>query len=691
MPGIDAVIVTYNSADQVGDAVRSLRACPHVGAVVVVDNASEDESAQRAREAGAQPVIENRVNAGFAAAVNGGVGACSGDYVLLLNPDARLTAGSLDLLAAALDEQATAAMAGAVLIDEDGRPTLGARRFSTAVNRLLPYLPSPWRPRWSTPEYAEAARMAAAPEPLPVDYLWGAALLIRRAFLDDIGGLDERFFLYSEDEDLGRQARARGLTSLLVPRARAVHVGGASTPDRAAALASLITANALLLHKWDGARAAATYRHAVGPVLATRAWLLTVAGRDTEAALTSRARARLRTSRTGRFPALGYASGTARVALRVVATRVLRASGDGHVKRAVSVRPPGAGDRPATPGEQRSARDGRPPAPHAPLVSVIVPVRDAAARAPYLRAALRSVAAQDCAALELVVVDDGSTDETAELVTAFLGESPELCGRLLRKSNGGQSSARNAGVRASRGEWVAFLDQDDLWTPDHLRIVLPHLREGVDLVYTDADTIDQSGAPAAQRIHQTLGRGGGHPKRDVAEAIFEDVYVMPGVMTIRRPLFDAVGGFDEALAGYEDDDLFVRCLEAGTVHYVPVSTLQWRIHGGSASHTSRMIDSGLHYWHKLMERYATGDGAADVGRRLSLRFLRTFLSYASNQLLADDPLFRRNLAAAETLLPYLSPVDRRAFAATRWAWQSKTLAARCARSWFLNGLESATG
>ena len=76
-------------------------------------------------------------------------------------------------------------------------------------------------------------------------------------------------------------------------------------------------------------------------------------------------------------------------------------------------------------------------------------------------------------ALELVIVDDGSTDETCELVTAFLDQHPELSGRLLRKANGGQSSARNVGVEASRGEWVAFLDQDDKWTDDHIRVVLP--------------------------------------------------------------------------------------------------------------------------------------------------------------------------------------------------------------------------
>ena len=165
---------------------------------------------------------------------------------------------------------------------------------------------------------------------------------------------------------------------------------------------------------------------------------------------------------------------------------------------------------------------------------------------------------------------------------------------------------------------------------------------------------------------------------------------MPGVMTIRRQFFVAVGGFDEGLSGYEDDDLFVRCLERGAARYIPSSTLLWRIHGQSASHAGPMIDSGLRYWRKLMDRYATGDDAPAVGRRLTLRFVRTFLSYASAQLLAGDPLYQQNLEAAEAILPQLGTVDRVAFALTRWAWRSKTFPARCARSWFLNGLEPAT-
>jgi len=703
---VDVVIVTYQSAASVAGALAGVEGCGRIRSTVVVDNASPDDSAERSRAAGADVVIENADNLGFAAAVNRALAASEAPYVLLLNPDAQIDPGSLEALADALDDDPRAVIAAPVLVGEDGRIEIGARRFSTVTNRLLWHLPMPWRPEWATPEYAAAGRMRAA-APQPVDYVWGAALLARRAFLDDIGGLDKRFFLYSEDEDLGRQARVHGRTVLLVPRARAHHAGGASTPDRALALARIIAANALLLEKWEGPSAAYVYRRLIGPVLAARSFLLRAARRDVEAELAHRAGRLLRDRRAGpavirkakptvsdaacpglSAQALGYAIGTVRLAARVSLAPAIsgpqdpRSSGTsqapgirlGHARSDVA---------PGTIGDAITE--------DTPLVSVILPVHDAASGdASYLSAALASVAAQGDPCMELIVVDDGSTDDTSRLVETFLDRHAELPARLVHKPNGGQSSARNWGARASRGAWLAFLDQDDVWTDDHLSVVRPYLKTGVDVVYTDADTIDEAGRPRDVRIHQSLGLGGGHPKECVQEAIYENAFVMPGVMTVRRDFFDAVGGFDEGLAGYEDDDLFVRCLESGRLSYVPTSTLRWRIHPASASHTQRMVDSGLLYWRKLMDRYATGEDAAVIARRLSLRFARIFLSDASRQLVAGSMLFERNLEAAEQVMPYLGRVDRAAFAATRWGWRSTSFPARCARSWFLNGLGEAT-
>ena len=719
MPGtIDVIIVTYNSAATVTTALDFVLSSPRVHGTVVIDNASGDSSAEVASSAGAQTVLRNPANAGFAAAVNAGFAHCSGDYVLLLNPDAAIEPRSLELLAVALDETPAAVMAGPVLVADDGRLDLGARHFSTAAGRLLWHLPLPRRPPWATPEYAGSSAIMASPSSLPVDYLWGAALLVRRRFLDDIGGLDERFFLYSEDEDLGREARARGYVSLLVPSARARHQGGASTPDAALALARVIAANALLLEKWEGRRVARLYRRGIGPILGMRAVVLSAAGRRAEADLAERTRKVLRTPHALGTPhslqqagspacaprvatpgtqgaagqALGYAAGTCRLAARVVAKAVCslldRASStdsdaleelEGRVLS--SLEPTGAA---SVRNAETIAVAGE------PLVSVILPVYNAASINPaYLWAALESVAAQGGVPLELIVVNDGSTDETSELVAAFFHTHPRLSGRLLDKPNGGQSSARNYGAATSRGAWLGFLDQDDLWTSGHMRAVLPHLTAEVDVAYTDADTIDEGGRVKDVGIHRNLGLGGGHPKTCLEDAMFQDVFVMPGVTTIRREFFQTIGGFDERLSGYEDDDLFLRCLETGRLRYVPVSTLLWRIHTGSASNSDRMIVSGLRYCRKLMDRYAVGGQLSPTDRLLALRFLRVFLSHASLQLLSDNPLFERNLAAAEWLLPHVGAVDRAAFATTRWAWRRKSFAARCARSWFLNGLQSA--
>jgi N-acetylglucosaminyl-diphospho-decaprenol L-rhamnosyltransferase len=306
---VDVIVVTYQSEACVGQAVASVRGAAAVRHIVVVDNDSADRSVASADAAGADAVLRNAENRGFAAAVNQGLARCNSDFVLLLNPDATLAAADLESLVAALTGTSAAVMAGPLLISADGEVSLGARRFSTATNRLLWHLPLPSRPQWSTPEYVAAAAMRAAPEPVSVDYLWGAALLVRRDFLVEIGGLDERFFLYSEDEDLGRQARARGRRSLLVPGASAIHVGGASTADVAAAQARVIVANAGLLRKWEGRFAACAYRWGVGPVLALRAAVLCAAGRPDEARLAARTRhllpRRRASSRSRATPAVG--------------------------------------------------------------------------------------------------------------------------------------------------------------------------------------------------------------------------------------------------------------------------------------------------------------------------------------------------------------------------------------------------
>lgn len=250
--GVAVIIVTYQSGSTICAALQPLRRSERVGRVVVVDNGSSDDSAAQAASAGADDVVQLRRNVGFAAAVNRGLRLCHDEYVLLLNPDAAIGPAGLDALVAALCADPAAVAAGPVLEDGDARLTSGARRFSTVANRIAMELPWFWRHDRFTSRLPEGTVERAAGTTVPVDYVWGAAVLVRRDFLVSVGGLDERFFLYHEDEDLARHARAAARRVLLVTGARARHVGAASSRgDTVLVHARMLFATSQLLDKWS--------------------------------------------------------------------------------------------------------------------------------------------------------------------------------------------------------------------------------------------------------------------------------------------------------------------------------------------------------------------------------------------------------------------------------------------------------
>lgn len=283
-PRVDVMVVTHENAATVGDALGPFREAAWRGRVVVVDTASSDGSADVAA-AFADEVVRLPRNVGFAAGVNRGLRECHAEMLLLLNPDASLEAAAVEGLIAALAARPQAVAAGAVLVGPDGSVAGGARRFSSVLNRIALELPMLWRCPSLTGEYSPGFIERSGGRVLDVDYLWGAVVLVRRSFLDACGGLDERFFLYHEDEDLGRQAHARGFRSVLVTSARARHLGGVSSAgDPGLAHARLLFATGQLLDKWSWPRSGRVFE------TAARAALLLQAG----AALVRRDRRRLR-------------------------------------------------------------------------------------------------------------------------------------------------------------------------------------------------------------------------------------------------------------------------------------------------------------------------------------------------------------------------------------------------------------
>ena len=234
-------------------------------------------------------------------------------------------------------------------------------------------------------------------------------------------------------------------------------------------------------------------------------------------------------------------------------------------------------------------------------ISAVIPLYNGA---PYIEESLASVFSQILPPDEVIVVDDGSTDDGPAIVERMALTHPIT---FLRKANGGQSSARNHGIVHSKGQLIALLDQDDAWYPNHLAELSapfrqPHFPE-LGWVYSNLDEVDESGKMVSRgclhRAHHVT-----HPKRSLIHCLMADMFILPSATVMARAAFDAVGGFDEQLVGFEDDDLFLRMFRAGYDNiYLDKAFTKWRIFDGSSSFSQRMAVSRMVYVRKLLAEY----------------------------------------------------------------------------------------
>jgi glycosyltransferase involved in cell wall biosynthesis len=176
------------------------------------------------------------------------------------------------------------------------------------------------------------------------------------------------------------------------------------------------------------------------------------------------------------------------------------------------------------------------------LVSVIIPVYNGAR---YLRAALESVFAQTYRPFEVIVVDDGSADDSGVIAQSF----PEV--RYISQTNEGVAAARNKGIESARGEFYAFLDQDDLWTPDKLKVQIEYLQNHPDVGYTLTQ----------QKFF--LDPGATLPAWFRKE-LFDTVHTgwVLGTLVVRRSVFEQVGNFAKGYGAANDSDWFFRAKAA---------------------------------------------------------------------------------------------------------------------------------
>jgi glycosyltransferase involved in cell wall biosynthesis len=190
--------------------------------------------------------------------------------------------------------------------------------------------------------------------------------------------------------------------------------------------------------------------------------------------------------------------------------------------------------------------------PDAPRVSVVVPVHNAAGT---IERALRSVAAQTFGDWELLVCDDGSTDGSGALAAPFLtGADGRSRGRVLRLGGGGAASARNHGIRAAAGEFVAFLDDDDWWEPCKLERCVAALDAGSLDVVCHSEVWATEGGGSTVRHYSALFDPGVPP----FVSLMRNNPFSTSALVVRHDRLVAAGPFDEALPSAEDYDLWIR-------------------------------------------------------------------------------------------------------------------------------------
>lgn len=271
------------------------------------------------------------------------------------------------------------------------------------------------------------------------------------------------------------------------------------------------------------------------------------------------------------------------------------------------------------------------------MLSVVIPAHNAAR---WIADAITSVQAQPLpSAPDIIVVANHCSDDTAVIALS-------AGARVIDSPAPGPAAARNAGVAAGRGEFIAFLDADDLWPADSLpaRLALLQSTQGAALVFGDCRQFDDAGdgitRPHAQTLFEQVGLDAtffGDAARviDPLDKLLDADFVTTGSVVMRRHAFEALGGFDTSLALVEDLDLWLRCAARFPLLWHPGLALLRRRHD---SNLSRDTGAMQRAYIDVLDRLAQWPQARHLAARIGALRRRELRSLARQSLSAGHPL-----------------------------------------------------
>ena len=290
-----------------------------------------------------------------------------------------------------------------------------------------------------------------------------------------------------------------------------------------------------------------------------------------------------------------------------------------------------------------------------PLVSVVIPVYNGEK---YIRQTLDSVFAQTFKNLEVIVIDDGSTDGTAEVVRSY-GDKIVF----LRGNHSGPATSRNRGIDSARGPLVAFLDADDLWSSDKIekQVAIAQSHPEYGLITCDAPMFDAAGMiVSSQKKGRPVATG------YVLKNLLQDNWVGTSGVMVRRECFDKVGMFyEEPFVWGEDWVMWLRIAARYPIYFIDESLVHYRVHGGSYGHVSadKHFQDLLYYLEKLE---------------------RTVPEFAQHREWVQDARFRLCWRAAWDHMQGLRP-----YSAREKLWQSVRYRPMSPKAWALLGISCA--